>query len=189
MLVFFVLHALANCCEVLAHKQHIEHVDDNDHHRMAQHAFGASEKTGGVGTAEEEYHSRFGPQIDLPFSGPLSFAHIPYTRCLDDLHSATTPFDIAVLGMPFDTAVTYRPGARFGPYGIRSGSRRLWGSRAYSLAWENTPYSDATTIVDCGDVSHWSFFSCFPLPFLFWFLGSKWNIYSLTLTSLWKRFQ
>lgn len=28
-------------------------------------------------------------------------------------------------GAPFDTGTSYRPGARFGPSGIRQGSRRL----------------------------------------------------------------
>lgn len=99
----------------------------------------------------EEYSSKYGPQIDLPFTGPLSFAHLPYTRCLDD---PSTLFDIAVLGLPFDTAVSYRPGARFGPHGIRTGSRRLRHQRGYSLAWETSPYDgNATKVLDCGDVS------------------------------------
>ena len=99
----------------------------------------------------EEYLSTFGPQIDLPFTGPLSFAHLPYTRCLDD---QSTLFDIAVIGLPFDTAVSYRPGARFGPNGIRSGSRRLRPERGYSLPWESNPYdSNASKVIDCGDVS------------------------------------
>lgn len=41
------------------------------------------------------------------FSGISTFAHLPHVRCL------TTPnelFDIAILGAPFDTAVSYRPG-------------------------------------------------------------------------------
>lgn len=99
-----------------------------------------------------DYHSQYGPQIDLPFTGPLSFAHLPYSRCLDD-QNQTNLFDVAIIGMPFDTAVSYRPGARFGPNGIRSGSRRLRYERGYSLAWESTPYaSNGTLVVDCGDV-------------------------------------
>lgn len=99
----------------------------------------------------EEYSSKYGAQIDLPFTGPVSFAHLPYTRCLDD---PSTLFDIAVLGLPFDTAVSYRPGARFGPHGIRTGSRRLRHERGYSLAWETSPYDgNVTRILDCGDVS------------------------------------
>ncbi|MBE3048913.1 arginase family protein [Candidatus Bathyarchaeota archaeon] len=32
---------------------------------------------------------------------------------------------IPLQGAPFDTGTSYRPGARFGPSGIRQGSRRL----------------------------------------------------------------
>lgn len=41
------------------------------------------------------------------FSGISTFAHLKHVKCL------TTPselFDIAILGAPFDTAVSYRPG-------------------------------------------------------------------------------
>jgi agmatinase len=50
---------------------------------------------------------KFGPQIDLTFSGPLSFSHLPYVRCLQE---ESTDFDIAILGLPFDTGVSHRPG-------------------------------------------------------------------------------
>ena len=63
-----------------------------------------------------------------------------------------TPFDIAILGMPFDTGVTYRPGARFGPYAIRSGARRQRESRGYTMSWAVDPYSLGSKVVDCGDV-------------------------------------
>lgn len=45
---------------------------------------------------------KYGAQIDQPFSGPLSFSHLPYSRCLENPDEA---FDIAILGMPFDTGV------------------------------------------------------------------------------------
>ncbi len=41
------------------------------------------------------------------FSGISTFAHLPHVKCL------TVPdveFDIGVVGVPFDTAVSYRPG-------------------------------------------------------------------------------
>jgi agmatinase len=93
-----------------------------------------------------------GVQYDLPFSGPLAFSHLPYVRCLENVSPA---FDIALLGMPFDTSVTYRPGARFGPTGIRIGSRRIggFGLRAWSLSWGLDPYQQGLEIIDCGDVS------------------------------------
>ncbi|KAK1229782.1 hypothetical protein PQX77_007159, partial [Marasmius sp. AFHP31] len=92
---------------------------------------------------------KYGPQFDQPFTGPLSFSHLPYTRCLED---ETTEFDIAVLGIPFDTGVTYRPGARFGPYAIRSGSRRQRAGRAFTMAWNKDPYNDGVKLIDCGDI-------------------------------------
>jgi len=74
---------------------------------------------------------------------------MPYAVCLED---ETAGFDIAILGFPFDTAVSYRPGARFGPYAIRSGSRRQRGIRGYTLAWGVNPYDQGVKILDCGDV-------------------------------------
>lgn len=50
---------------------------------------------------------KYGAQIDQPFSGPLSFSHLPYKRCLEDENAN---FDIAIIGMPFDTGVSYRNG-------------------------------------------------------------------------------
>ena len=52
------------------------------------------------------------------YAGFTTFARLPR---IDDVES----YDIAVLGVPFDTGVTYRPGARFGPSHIRQSSRLL----------------------------------------------------------------
>jgi len=106
-----------------------------------QHAFEAKQ--------QEPWATKYGSQTDLGYTGPLSYSHLPYTRCLDDL---STTFDIAVLGMPFDTATSYRPGARFGPYAIRSGSRRQSPGSGYALNWMANPYARAK-MIDCGDVS------------------------------------
>jgi hypothetical protein len=46
-------------------------------------------------------------RLQWGFTGIGSFAHLKYVKCL------TTPseqFDIAIIGAPFDTAVSYRPG-------------------------------------------------------------------------------
>lgn len=114
-----------------------------------------------TGKAEETetWLSKYGKQIDQPFSGPLSFSHAEYSRCLED-ESAT--FDIAILGMPFDTGTGYRPGARFGPHAIRSGSRRQKPSRGYTLSWGNDPY-DGLNILDCGDVCFQGLDMIFPV--------------------------
>jgi Arginase family len=100
------------------------------------------------------WSEKYGAQSDLVFTGPLSFAHLPYARCLEE--NTSPAFDIALLGMPFDTAVTYRPGARFGPTGIRIGSRRIHNQRGWSLSWGLDPYQQGLDIIDCGDVIHHS---------------------------------
>ena len=41
------------------------------------------------------------------FSGVSTFAHLKHVKCLVDSEVA---FDIGILGAPFDTAVSYRPG-------------------------------------------------------------------------------
>jgi agmatinase len=55
----------------------------------------------------------------------------------------------AFLGIPFDDAVTYRPGARFGPMGIRQGSRLL---RPYNQFLDTYPF-DKLNACDLGDVN------------------------------------
>ena len=52
------------------------------------------------------------------FAGPTTFARLP---TLDAVGKA----EVAILGVPFDSGVVYRPGARFGPGAIRSGSKML----------------------------------------------------------------
>jgi agmatinase len=99
----------------------------------------------------DPWNSKYGTTADPLFSGLLSFSHLPYYTCLTDVQHEHK-FDLAVLGIPFDTATTYRPGARFGPYAIRSGSRRQYKGRGYSLSWGINPYQASVEVVDCGDV-------------------------------------
>jgi agmatinase len=97
----------------------------------------------------ETWLKKYGKPVDNPFSGFLSFSHIPHAVCLED---ENVMFDIAILGFPFDTTVSYRPGARFGPHAIRSGSRRQRDIRGYTLAWGVNPYDQGIKVIDCGDV-------------------------------------
>ncbi|KAA8647772.1 agmatinase [Aspergillus tanneri] len=83
------------------------------------------------------------------FSGLTTFAHIPYVNCFVDEQAESQAYDIAILGAPFDTSVTGRPGARYGPGGIRLGSRRLGGWNVYT--GENV-FASWAKLVDCGDV-------------------------------------
>ncbi|KAL4920522.1 arginase family-domain-containing protein [Aspergillus aurantiobrunneus] len=90
-----------------------------------------------------------GTQADSVFSGISTFGHLPYFPCLA---SEEEKFDIAFLGAPFDTGTSYRPGARFGPGGIRQGSRRLNLYGGYNVPLEANPFNNELKILDCGDV-------------------------------------
>ncbi|GAB5590236.1 hypothetical protein Unana1_05136 [Umbelopsis nana] len=87
---------------------------------------------------------------DAVFSGIGTFAHLPYTQCWAN---DTSDFDIAFIGAPFDTGTSYRPGARFGPAGIRDGSRRLNLYGGYNVPMDVNPFSNWAKVVDCGDIA------------------------------------
>jgi agmatinase len=52
------------------------------------------------------------------FSGLRTFMRLPHVTDVDGV-------DVAVVGLPFDTATSFRSGARFGPEGIRAASMLL----------------------------------------------------------------
>jgi len=87
---------------------------------------------------------------DAIFSGITTFARLPWVQCLTK--EKHVPFDIAFLGAPFDTSTSYRPGARFGPAGIRAGSRRLTLYGGYNVQLGVNPFLSGLKIVDCGDI-------------------------------------
>jgi agmatinase len=60
----------------------------------------------------------------------------------------TQGVDVAVVGVPFDTATSYRPGARFGPEAIRAGSTLL---RSYHPVLD-VDVLGTLSVVDWGDV-------------------------------------
>jgi agmatinase len=62
---------------------------------------------------------------------------------LDDVARA----DIAILGAPFDSATTFRPGARFGPAGIREASLLI---RSFNEALAIAPFQ-VVQVADAGD--------------------------------------
>ncbi|TFK51189.1 agmatinase [Heliocybe sulcata] len=87
---------------------------------------------------------------DSIFSGITTFARLPWVQCLGkDKEEA---FDVAFLGAPFDTGTSYRPGARFGPAGIRAGSRRLTLYGGYNVPLDVNPFLSGLKLVDCGDI-------------------------------------
>jgi agmatinase len=62
------------------------------------------------------------------------------------------PFDIGIIGAPFDTAVSYRPGARFGPRALRAASARQTSFRGFNHRAGINPYQSWAAILDCGDI-------------------------------------
>jgi agmatinase len=52
------------------------------------------------------------------YAGASTFVRLPELRDIDRC-------DVAILGIPFDSGVSFRPGARFGPHAIRQASRML----------------------------------------------------------------
>lgn len=84
-----------------------------------------------------------GCSFENTFGGATSFLRRRYTKDL-------TGVDIAVTGVPFDQAVTNRPGTRLGPRAIREAS---------ALQSPDAPYGwdfnvlDEVSIVDYGDVA------------------------------------
>ncbi|MBL1101053.1 agmatinase [Streptomyces coffeae] len=76
------------------------------------------------------------------FAGLGTFARIPSLEAVPD-------YDIAVLGVPFDGGTSYRPGARFGPMGIRQASRHL--RPRFHVELDTAPL-EAVQVVDAGDV-------------------------------------
>src|SRR4051812_50071945 len=88
---------------------------------------------------------RYVPEDSLQsprFSGPSTFARLPHVRTLEDV-------DVAIVGVPFDTGVTYRVGGRFGPNAVRAASVML---RPYNTNLEVRPF-DVLSCVDYGDVA------------------------------------
>ncbi|THY76085.1 Arginase/deacetylase [Aureobasidium pullulans] len=83
------------------------------------------------------------------FAGLTTFAHLPYTQCLNNLRQR---YDIAIVGAPFDTATTYRSGARFGPRAIRQASMRQSAYRGFNARAALNPYRSWARVLDCGDI-------------------------------------
>ncbi|PHH85678.1 hypothetical protein CDD83_90 [Cordyceps sp. RAO-2017] len=87
--------------------------------------------------------------LEWPFSSIGSFAHLDHAKCLVN---PSVRYDIAIVGAPFDTAVSFRPGARFGPVAIRQAAARQSALRAFNHRAGINPYQNWAKIVDCGDI-------------------------------------
>ncbi|TDD48096.1 agmatinase [Nonomuraea terrae] len=76
------------------------------------------------------------------FAGPATFARLPRLDQVERAH-------VAVVGVPFDTGVSYRPGARFGPAAVREASRLL---RPYHPGLDLSPF-ERVQVADAGDIA------------------------------------
>ncbi len=76
------------------------------------------------------------------FAGPETFARLPRLDEVPDV-------DIAIVGIPFDSGVSYRPGARFGPAHIRRSSKLL---RPFNPAQGVQPFAEQQ-VADAGDIA------------------------------------
>lgn len=76
------------------------------------------------------------------YAGATTFARLPR---LDEVETA----DVVILGIPFDSGVSYRPGARFGPNHIRDASRLI---RPYNPAQDVQPFA-VQQVADAGDLA------------------------------------
>ncbi len=78
---------------------------------------------------------------DAAYAGALSFLRRRYSRDL-------TGVDVAVSGVPYDAAVTNRPGCRLGPRAIRAASVQLAELLAFPYGFD--PF-DTLSMIDYGD--------------------------------------
>ena len=91
------------------------------------------------------------PTFDPPeipnYIGAVSFCKRPVVE--DAAELARRRPDVAIVGAPFDDAVSYRPGARFGPRAIRQATYTQGG---YSLQLDVEPF-EVLDVVDAGDAN------------------------------------
>jgi agmatinase len=83
---------------------------------------------------------------DLPaYVGLLTFQKLAW---LDDAALAARRPDVAIVGAPFDDAVSHRPGARFGPRAIRAATYHAGSPNSLQLGIQPFEWLD---VVDAGD--------------------------------------
>jgi agmatinase len=93
--------------------------------------------------AERIRYEPVNPRKSPRFGEIATFNRLPY---IPDLQGKEV--DVAILGIPYDGAVTYRPGARFGPRAVRDASVL---NRNYNPQQDVLVY-DRLNVVDAGDV-------------------------------------
>jgi agmatinase len=76
------------------------------------------------------------------YTEPSTFARLPRISEVPDAA-------VGIVGVPFDSGVSYRPGARFGPAHVRAGSKLL---RPFNPALDVEPFNPHQ-VADCGDIA------------------------------------
>lgn len=95
----------------------------------------------GPGDRAFRARSLLGTEHEMTFAGALSFLRRKYTRELEGV-------DVVVSGVPYDGAVTNRPGCRLGPRAIRAASTQLAELQAFPFGFD--PF-DHLSVSDYGD--------------------------------------
>jgi agmatinase len=104
---------------------------------MASTEGGRTERPAPIGPVDSSKTPRY--------AGFTTFARLPR---LDQLPAGERA-DVAILGAPFDSGVSYRPGARFAPAAVREASKLL---RPYHPGLDFSPFQ-AVQVADAGDIS------------------------------------
>ncbi len=79
---------------------------------------------------------------EMTYGGALSFMRRKYTRELQGV-------DVVVSGIPYDCAVTFRPGCRLGPRAIRAGSVQLAELKSFPFGIDPFETLKVTDFGDC----------------------------------------
>ena len=94
-------------------------------------------------TGDQAFRSSVNNEMwkEMTYGGALSFLRRRYTRNLKNV-------DVVVSGIPYDGAVTFRPGCRFGPQSIRASSVQLAELSSFPFGID---LHKSLNIVDWGD--------------------------------------
>ena len=79
---------------------------------------------------------------EMTYGGAISFLRRRYSRDLAGV-------DLAVMGVPYDSAVTFRSGCRLGPQAVRAASVQL--AELLAFPWGFDPF-ETLGVIDYGDV-------------------------------------
>ena len=85
--------------------------------------------------------------FESTYAGAISMFRRPYSKDVNDV-------DVIFNGVPYDLAVTNRPGTRFGPRSIRTSSSQLsWFGSSWPWSFDPFKFLSATDYGDC-DLDH-----------------------------------